>query len=82
MPDVSRLADDRLTNLLDDFHAREILHVTFGSVLQHPDLRETFFATLRNEEETYYQMLETHFGRHFAPFDEGRPTNFSLWLAG
>ena len=72
MPDVSCLADDRLTTLLDDFHAREILHVTFGSVLQHPDLSEAFFATLRNEEETYYQMLETHFSRHFAPFDEGR----------
>jgi hypothetical protein len=82
MPDVDKLADDQLTNLLDDFHAREILHVTFGSVLQHPDLREAFFATLRNEEETYYQMLETHFGRHFAPFAEGRPTNFSLSLTG
>ncbi len=70
MPDILALADDKLTTLLDDFHAREILHVTFGSVLRHPDFREPFFAALRGGEEVYYEMLETHFGKHFAPFGE------------
>jgi len=70
MPEVAGLADDGLTALLDDFHAREILHVTFGSVLHHADFREPFFAALRGDEEVYYQMLETHFGKHFAPFGE------------
>jgi hypothetical protein len=70
MPDVSGLADAGLTTLLDDFHAREILHVTFGSVLHHADFRQPFFAALRGDEEVYYQMLETHFGKHFAPFGE------------
>jgi tagaturonate epimerase len=69
-PDVAGLPDDGLTTLLDDFHAREILHVTFGSVLNHPDFREPFFASLRGDEEVYYQMIETHFGKHFAPFGE------------
>jgi hypothetical protein len=69
-PDAGRLPDDELTALLDDFHAREILHVTFGSVLRHPDFREPFFAALRGDEEVYYQALETHFGKHFAPFGE------------
>jgi hypothetical protein len=70
MAGVSALADENLTALLDDFHAREILHVTFGSVLHHPEYREPFFAALRGDEETYYAMLETHFGKHFAPFGE------------
>ena len=69
-PDMSGLPDDDLTSLLDDFHAREILHVTFGSVLNHPEFREPFFAALRGDEEVYYQMIETHFGKHFAPFGE------------
>lgn len=69
MPAVAALADEQLTSLLDDFHAREILHVTFGSVLHHADFRAPFFATLRENEETYYDVLETHFGKHFAPFD-------------
>lgn len=68
MPDVSALADADLPALLEDFHAREILHVTFGSVLHHPDFRGPFFATLRGDEETYYAVLEKHFSRHFAPF--------------
>ncbi|MGH9837621.1 MAG: tagaturonate epimerase family protein [Blastocatellia bacterium] len=68
MPQASSLGDDALAGLLDDFHAREILHVTFGSVLHHPDFRAPFFAALRCDEEVYYGMLETHFGKHFAPF--------------
>jgi hypothetical protein len=70
MPDVAGLPDEKLTTLLDDFHAREILHVTFGSVLHSAALREPFFTTLRRDEEVYYQMLEQHFHKHFAPFDE------------
>jgi hypothetical protein len=70
MPDFAALPDDKLTALLDDFHAREILHVTFGSVLHHADFREPFFAALRGDEEVYYEMLETHFDKHFAPFGE------------
>src|SRR5262249_40273072 len=64
LPDPDALPDGALPNLLDDFHAREILHVTFGSLLHHPDLRALFFATLRGDEETYYEMLEQHFDKH------------------
>ncbi len=70
MPDVDALANSELMTLLDDFHAREILHVTFGSVLHHADFREPFFATLRQHEGVYYEMLEIHFGKHFAPFGQ------------
>jgi hypothetical protein len=68
MPPVDSLSDGKLTTLLDDFHAREILHVTFGSVLNNPAFRERFFATLRGHEETYYAMLERHFQKHLRPF--------------
>jgi hypothetical protein len=68
MPTIATLPDDRLATLLDDFHGREILHVTFGSVLTHLPFRESFFTTLRRHEETYTQLLEIHFQKHFAPF--------------
>jgi len=70
MLDMASLADDRLTELLNDFHAREILHVTFGSVLHNPAFRERFFAALRENEEIYYDMIEAHFLKHLLPFDE------------
>lgn len=66
--DVSRLKDDQLSALLDEFNAREVLHVTFGSVLKDERFRERFFAALRGNEETYYRFLENHFVKHITPF--------------
>jgi len=68
MPIPASIPDGRLTALLDSFDSREILHVTFGSVLNHAPFREPFFAALRSDEEVYYDMLETHFNRHLSPF--------------
>jgi tagaturonate epimerase len=70
MPDLSGIADEQLTSLLDNFDAREVLHVTFGSVLHNSEFRESFFTDLREHEDVYYDMLATHFGKHFAPFGE------------
>ncbi len=78
MPDVRTLKDDELTTLLDDFHAREVLHVTFGSVLHHPQFRGPFFETLRSHEEVYYQVLESHFVKHLSPFSAVSATSFAL----
>ena len=67
-PNIAGLADNEAEAFLDNFHGREVLHVTFGSVLHHPPFRERFFSTLRSNEETYYQILETHFNKHLQPF--------------
>jgi tagaturonate epimerase len=69
--EVSRMPpNESLAALLDNFDAREVLHVTFGSVLHNETLRGRFFATLRENEETYNRMLEKHFDRHLAPFTD------------
>lgn len=72
MSDVEKLADDELKTLLDDFHAREILHVTFGSVLNNAEFRDEFFATLKANEEVYNDVVEAHFDKHFAPFGKSQ----------
>jgi hypothetical protein len=66
--DISALKDGQLASLLDEFHAREVLHVTFGSVLKDERFNRRFYAALRGSEETYYQFLEKHFIRHLSPF--------------
>lgn len=68
VPNITSWPDAQLAELLDDFHGREVLHVTFGSVLNHQPFREPFFSTLRRNEDTYYQILERHFDKHLAPF--------------
>lgn len=70
IPSFAALPDDQLTTLLDNFHAREILHVTFGSVINDEPFRKPFFAALQSHEETYYEILEKHFNQHLAPFGE------------
>jgi len=68
MPDPSTLPDTELSILLEDFHAREILHVTFGSVVTDPELHDQLMAILESNEEGHYGALEKHFIRHLTPF--------------
>lgn len=64
------------TALLDQFDAREILHVTFGSVLNEKASDGNFvyfdriMDLLKNSPELYALNLEKHFLRHLIPFVE------------
>jgi hypothetical protein len=65
--------------LLDQFDAREILHVTFGSVLKARNssgkyqFHERIFSSLRSNSEAYAANLERHFSKHLEPF--AKPQN-------
>jgi tagaturonate epimerase len=65
------IGDDYLPALLDDLHARQVLHVTYGSVLT-AEAGERFarhiHAALSANEEAHYAALEAHLGRHVRPF--------------
>jgi hypothetical protein len=66
--------DSELALLLDQFDAREILHVTFGSVLRERSADgslpyyERLMQLLRDHPEAYAANLERHFARHLRPF--------------
>jgi hypothetical protein len=68
VPDASGMRDGALAALLDDFHAREVLHVTFGSVINDRRFRAPLFAALRRNEEQYTRTVEVHFDRHLRLF--------------
>lgn len=71
-PHPEVVEDSKLPGLVDQFDAREILHVTFGSVLGDLSgdhhLRERLLELLGNNEEAYASGLESHFLRHLRPF--------------
>jgi hypothetical protein len=73
------LSDAELPGLLEHFDAREILHVTFGSVLRERsrDERLRFYDRLmdllRTHPEAYAAHLEAHFLRHLKPFARNEP---------
>ncbi len=73
-PAPEALSDGELPALLEQFDAREILHVTFGSVLTarnddgSPRFYERLMAVLRSHPDDYAATLEAHFVRHLRPF--------------
>lgn len=68
-PRPDGLADADLPAVPDQFDAREMLHVTFGSALAR--YGGAIKATLRAHEEAHYAALEAHFDRHLAAFATG-----------
>jgi hypothetical protein len=73
-PQPQLLKDEDLPSLLTHFDAREILHVTFGSVLTAVDangrlrFRNRLVELLNLNAEEYASNLESHFVRHLEPF--------------
>jgi hypothetical protein len=66
VPPSDALDDDALPSLLDQFDARQMLHVAFGTLLA--SYGGAIRATLGAHEADYHAGLERHFGRHLAPF--------------
>jgi hypothetical protein len=74
IPRPASLADAELESVLDGNDGRQLLHVTFGSVLtgRAPDgtclFRDAVRACLIDNEDEHYSVLRGHLGRHVAPF--------------
>lgn len=66
VPAPAGLTNSDLPGLLEQFDARQVLHVTFGSVLEK--FGDRLLSTLRANEEIHYAMVEKHFKRHLKPF--------------
>jgi len=73
-PTPASLSNRDLPALLEQFDAREILHVTFGSVLTAQDASgerrfyDDLMGVLKAHPDAYADDLEKHFLRHLRPF--------------
>ncbi|MFU8859694.1 MAG: tagaturonate epimerase family protein [Cyclonatronaceae bacterium] len=69
------ISDADLAGLLDDDNARQVFHVTYGSVLtaKTPEgdflFRDRFMSVLAENETVYENCLYRHFRRHIKPFE-------------
>lgn len=66
VPPPDSVTDGALAALLDQFDTRQVLHVTFGSILDRFGGR--LKSTLAANEEAHYAALEAHFIKHLKPF--------------
>jgi tagaturonate epimerase len=64
--DPSRIPDTLSAEILDQFDTRQVLHVTFGSILNQ--YGSQIHTLLADNEELYYAVLEQHFRKHLKPF--------------
>ncbi len=70
VPASADLGDHQLPAMLEADDSREVLHVTFGSVMTVKDndgnyiFRQRLLDTLHEHEEAYQKVLKRHLGRH------------------
>ncbi|MCA9906331.1 MAG: hypothetical protein KC547_20890, partial [Anaerolineae bacterium] len=60
------LADSQLPQLLSEFDARQVLHVTFGSVLDV--FGDRLADTLKRHRDQYQTYIKQHFDKHLEAF--------------
>jgi len=70
VPEIGNLDDDELPKILDQDDGRQLLHITYGSVLSATDengefrFKDDLLGTLREYEDDHYAFLEEHLGHH------------------
>lgn len=64
VPDLDNTEDCHLIQYLDNNHSRQLLHITYGFILQEDTLKSEIYSTLKENEVHYQQRLVSHIGRH------------------
>lgn len=70
VPDVDTLTDAQLPALMDQDDPRQVIHVTYGLILQAKNadgsstFRDEIYLDLDKYEEEYVEVLKKHIGKH------------------
>ncbi len=76
LSDPDSYSNEEMPGLLDNDHARQVFHVTFGSVLteRRADgellFRDRIMSVLTENETIYEDCLYRHFRKHIRPFEK------------
>lgn len=66
IPAVTSLSDAQIPDLMNMNEARQLLHITYGSILTDSALRPLFFASLNKNEAYYHELIKKHFEKHLS----------------
>lgn len=70
VPDIDTVADDELINLFKQNDSRQLIHITYGSILRAKDsegkyiFKDRIYKILFKYEEDHYRELSNHIRRH------------------
>jgi tagaturonate epimerase len=68
--DIDKASDEELGDYMDDNNARQLMHITYGLLLQAKDssgkylFKDEFYKALNENEEKYEEALIKHIGKH------------------
>lgn len=63
---LDKLLDENLPEFLTQNEARQVLHITYGAILNDKTIRTNFFDALDKNEKFYIQKLDEHFTKHLS----------------
>ncbi len=72
IPELDGLSDAQLAGLMEQNDARQVIHITYGLILQAKDengqfrFRDRIYRCLNEHENLYYLKLENHIGKHLS----------------
>lgn len=58
------LSDEQLEDMLNLPDARQNLHITYGVLLNIPEIKERIYKLLQENEETHYETVKAHINNH------------------
>ena len=70
IPDIDTIADDELVNLFKQNDSRQLIHITYGSILRARDnkgkyiFKDRIYKILFEYEEDHYRELSNHIKKH------------------
>jgi hypothetical protein len=70
IPNIDRLSDEQLVELFNKPDSRQLIHITYGSILRAKDderkyiFKDRIYKILFEYEEDHYRELSNHIRRH------------------
>lgn len=60
------VADDELPTYLEQIESRQLLHITYGGLLNDPEVRDDFFGGLAKDEDLHTATVAKHIEKHIS----------------
>jgi hypothetical protein len=61
---IKDIEDKDLIEYLEKDDSRQLLHITYGGLLNDPEIRGEFFDTLNEYEDLHYELVKSHIAKH------------------
>jgi hypothetical protein len=61
---IDEVEDHNLISYFENDDSRQLFHITYGGLLNDPEIKEDFFNTLNKYEDLHYELVCDHISKH------------------